>query len=395
MSEARIDLLTIDTGRLIGGGQVSVERLLRNLDPVRFRSSLACPRGSALGARLAHSPVAILPWIPPSRGVPRSRIDLLASGATRASLLPIATGVALARLGAWARGRERLVIHGNTFQGGLIGALLARLTDRPLVFHDRILKSHGAIERWLYGQVDRAFAITNGVAAKWREEFVDKIEVLVDGVDHDRFHPRGDRSVRLRTGIPQESVLVLSVSRISEEKGLEILIEAARRLGGPIHIAFVGEPFLPEDRRYLARLESLAVRAAVRAHFLGFLVDVVPAYESADVFVLSSHAEPFGQVVLEAMAMGKPIIAPRSGGPLEMIEEGTTGLFFEPGDPDSLAARLRDLLGDPTLRARLGQNARRAVMQRFAFATTIRQFESTIRMLAERGRRHPACSSGA
>jgi glycosyltransferase involved in cell wall biosynthesis len=383
---APIDLLTIDTARRVGGGQVTIERVLRRLDPGAFRVTLACPQRSGLAARFEELPIALLPWIPPSRSPREGPGDVLASGPSRRLLLAPAAAIAIARLALWARGRERLVIHANTFQAGVLGAVLSRLVHRPLVFHDRILKNHGAIERWVYRSAAAAFAITRGVSEKWSAEFADKTVLLVDGTDLEHFRPRGDRSLRERLGIAPETLVLLAISRISREKGLEVLIEAAGRLGRGVAVIVVGEPFLAEDRAYQREIEALCQRLGVPARFLGFQSNVVPALEAADVFVLASHAEPFGQVVLEAMAMEKPVLVARSGGPLEFVEDGRTGVFFSPRDAGDLAARLDALWKDPGRRLALGQEARRVVRERYGLDGTVQGFRAVIRSLAETGR---------
>jgi len=389
-----LDLLTIDTARRVGGGQVTIERVLRRLDPRRFRVTLACPSRSGLAARLAGSPVAVLPWVPPSRAPRDGFADLLASGVSRKILLAPAAAIAVARLAAWARGRERLVIHANTFQAGVIGAILSRLVRRPFVFHDRLHKSHGEFERLVYRSASAAFAVTRGVSEKWRAEFGEKIVLLVDGTDLDHFRPRGDRTLRECLGIAPDALALLAVSRISREKGLDILVEAAGRLGTGIVVLIAGEPFLSEDRAYQTELVALARDRGVEMRFLGFQEDVVPALEAADLLVLPSHVESFGQVLLEGMAVGTPVVAPGLPGPREIVEDGRTGVLFTPGDAVDLAARITDLRSDPARRLALGRAARRAVEERYPLDATVARFESVIRALAESGRPPGADPSG-
>ena len=382
MSQGRIDLLSIDTARRIGGGQIAIETTLRSLDRNRFRVTLACPQASALADRLRDSDIEILPWVPPSRALRGEQPDLLGSGASRAALVPFASVAALIRLVGWARRRKHLVIHGNTFQGAVLGACLAALVRRPFIFHDRNNKAHGAIERWVCRRADVVLAVSRATSRKWGSLFERKTRILYDGVDLDRFHCRGDRSERDRLGIAQDAPVLLAVSRISPEKALDLLVEAVAMLRPETRLLIAGEPFLPEDREYQKRIALLATMRGVRLSFLGFVQDMTPVFEAADIFVLSSSDEAFGLVILEAMAMGRPVIVPRKAGALDIVDEGRTGLFFEPGNARDLAEKIQSLVERPDEMARLGAEARRVLKERFAPQETVARFARTIEELA-------------
>ena len=382
MSVDRIDLLSIDTARRIGGGQVAIESTLRGLDRNRFRVTLACPNASALADRLQGSDVEILSWVPPSRAMRADRPDLVGSGFSRAVLLPFAAVAALVRLIGWARRRRHLVIHANTFQGAVLGACLAVFARRPFVFHDRNMKTHGAIERWVCRTADVVLAVSRATSRKWGSLFERKTLILFDGVDLDRFHCRGDRSERDRLGIAPDATVLLAVSRISPEKALDLLLEAVAMLSPGTILLIAGEPFLPEDRDYERRLVELATKLNVRVRFLGFVQEMTPVFEAADIFVLPSIAEAFGLVIIEAMAMGRPVIVPRNAGALDIVDEGRTGLFFESGNPRDLAEKIRWLVERPEERARLGTEARREMEERFSPQQTIARFARTIEGLA-------------
>jgi glycosyltransferase involved in cell wall biosynthesis len=96
---------------------------------------------------------------------------------------------------------------------------------------------------------------------------------------------------------------------------------------------------------------------ADRVHFAGHQSDVHPWYDALDVVVHASFGEPFGLVLVEAMALGKPVVATAAGGPLEIIEDGISGVLIPPGDPDRLAATIDRILGDRSLAAALGRAA--------------------------------------
>jgi len=143
------------------------------------------------------------------------------------------------------------------------------------------------------------------------------------------------------------------------QKGLEYIVKALARLHPRrrVRLTVIGE-----DWGGVERLRSLARSLGVedRIVFRGLLSrdEVVRAYASAEVFVLPSLFEPFGIVLLEAMAAGLPIVASRVGGIVDVVEDGKTGLLVPSGNPEALADALEHLLSDPTLLEKMGDEGR-------------------------------------
>ncbi len=130
--------------------------------------------------------------------------------------------------------------------------------------------------------------------------------------------------------------------------------------GGQEEAVIVGAPLFAADE-YASKLEQQAADLAIegRVGFLGFCSDVEDELRRLDVLVHASIIpEPFGQVVVEGMAVGLPVVASDAGGPAEVITDGVDGMLYPPGDIDSLARALRQLAADPSLRQRLGEAAR-------------------------------------
>lgn len=176
--------------------------------------------------------------------------------------------------------------------------------------------------------------------------------------------------------------VILCVGRVNRWKGQDLLVEALtalQREGREFRCRLVGGAF-PGEEHLVDELRERAARAGMldRIEFIGEVDDPAELFASADLVVVPSKVpEPFGKVVVEAMALGRPVIATTPGGPAEVIRSGVDGLLVPAGDLVSLTAALRQLLSDPGYAARLGESAaqrarefsERATVSRIAAAT--------------------------
>jgi glycosyltransferase involved in cell wall biosynthesis len=193
------------------------------------------------------------------------------------------------------------------------------------------------------------------------------VRVVRPGVDLERFDPAALPPVgdaRAALGLPQVPI-VGTVARLQRWKGVHVLIEAMPHVreaipdavcvvvGGPHDTEPGYEPYL---RR---RVAELGLQDAVR--FAGFRTDIPLWRHAMDVNVNASQHEPFSVGVLEAMALGRPVIGCDSGGTPEVIRDGVNGILVPFGDVAALAAAIGRVLADPALAARIGQAARRSV----------------------------------
>lgn len=166
--------------------------------------------------------------------------------------------------------------------------------------------------------------------------------------------PGGSAALKKNIGFPEDCFLVLTLSRLVQEKRLDVLIRAAAEIRAAHPDAYF---LIAGGGGLLGRLEALAAELGVadRIKFAGYVGKTVDVLAAADVFVLSAEAEPFGIAILEAMASGLPVVAARSGGPLDIIRDGSDGLFFKPGDPCDLADKILRLKSDAELRRKIAE----------------------------------------
>jgi phosphatidylinositol alpha 1,6-mannosyltransferase len=180
------------------------------------------------------------------------------------------------------------------------------------------------------------------------------------GVDLERYHPNKRRTpaaVALRERLsPDGETVVGYVGRIAPEKQVERL-RSLRGVDG-VSLALVGDG--PARESVARELRG------VQVHWLGRLggEELAAAYAAFDVFVHTGSEETFGQTVQEAHASGLPVVAPRAGGPIDLVEHGVDGLLYPPSDDRALRAAVSMLVRDGALRLRMGEAGRRAVLGR-------------------------------
>lgn len=232
-------------------------------------------------------------------------------------------------------------------------------------------------EPWAKRPFLRRFAAMIAVSEAVRRSFLAarlmpdaRVVTIHNGIDTSRRLPSRD-GLRVRAGLDPMTLVIGFVGRLAPEKGLETLIEAAGRLKSagrtPARLFIVGHDPRPH-RDYAGHLRRLVSTSGLEecVHFFGYVEEAATAAADFDIHVVSSHAEPFGLVTLEGMALGHPVVATATGGTGEIIRDGEDGLLVPPADAVALADRLGRLLDDEPLRRRLGRRARQRVEEAFS-----------------------------
>jgi glycosyltransferase involved in cell wall biosynthesis len=266
------------------------------------------------------------------------------------------------------------VVHVNEIRD-LHGGIAAQIARVPCVWHVRADTSTwpGPVRRGLPRLVAALADEVVCVSASVREEVflrqgvrTGKLSVLHDaGPDPRILRSDDDRSrVRGELGARDGAPLVVLVSKLVEPKGHEVLLRAVPRILEAVpaaRFAIVGgEEEGPRHRAYAERLRRIVQEEGVdgAVTFTGYRQDVVRLMAAADVLVhCPTHPDPFPAVVLEGMALGKPVVASAIGGVREQVEPGVSGVLVPPGDPVALADAIVSLLADPDRRRALGRAA--------------------------------------
>ena len=212
-------------------------------------------------------------------------------------------------------------------------------------------RAMAALTRRIHEKVDRTLAPSSASLTQLAELGVADTALWPRGVDLEQFHPeRRDEALRRRLA-PDGRLLVGYVGRLAPEKELELL----RVLDEDPRYSLVLVGVGPEERRLRSQLPG--------ATFLGLLhgAELGAVYASLDVFVHTGRHETYCQSAQEALASGVPVVAPRSGGPIDVVHDTVAGFLYEPGDAADLASYVDRLGGDPAVRRRMGLAARRSV----------------------------------
>jgi UDP-glucose:(heptosyl)LPS alpha-1,3-glucosyltransferase len=230
-----------------------------------------------------------------------------------------------------------------------------------------------AFERYCYGSSPGLVIALTPVVKAELERYVgldpDRIRVVPNGVDLEAFQPPASRAVARRAvaevtgGLPDDAIALLFAGYEFERKGLAQVIEAVAMLADPrVHLWVAGDA----DRAPYVRLAERA-GVADRVRFLGHQAAMAPLFQAADSFVFPTSYEPFGLVLIEALACGTPVITSRVAGMAGWMEDGAEGLLLDrPGDPAELAAALERLLSDRDASPRM-QTAARALAEGFGW----------------------------
>jgi glycosyltransferase involved in cell wall biosynthesis len=219
--------------------------------------------------------------------------------------------------------------------------------------------------RLLSAPLSRVIAISEFVSQRLKDSGVPfhKIRTVYNGVDLSRFTPdphARDALVR-KLGLKGTPLIATTVSRLWKIKGVDVLLDACHRVRkeAEIHLIIAGAG--PEEPALRRQCEALGLSHCVT--WVGATAEPETFMRGADVFLLGSTGEAFGNVLVEAMACAVPIVASRSGGIPEIVIDGQCGLLATPADADSFAEKISQLAHNPEQRCHLATNAlKRAVL---------------------------------
>jgi glycosyltransferase involved in cell wall biosynthesis len=206
-----------------------------------------------------------------------------------------------------------------------------------------------------------------------------RVELVYHGLDLSRFSLEKKEEEMKNGSDPDAPVIVLSVGRLVEKKGTDVLLEALARLPPHLHWRLVHAGGGPLRRPLAQRAQALGIAARVQWRGARTQAELLAEYRAADLFALASRVARDGDrdglpnVLAEAQSQGLACVATRVSGIPELVEDGRTGLLVEPESPGAFAAALEALIADPARRRALGEAGRRRVRERFGLEQNIGQ----------------------
>ena len=365
-------ILFVDHAEGLGGAERSLLLLMRHLDPSRWQPHLATVHGSlAKAATSLNFPVHILP-MPQLR---RSPLALIQGWSTSSELAQISRQI------------NAIALHSNTVRAAFFTAAAAKLARKPFIWHyrDFWLSETKPAHRWIDLLLTRLLCrvsdivLANSQAVRAKLPCQEKGLVVHNGIETAHFSSWDSSTLTFRQqlGIPPQTAVIGMVGRLRPWKGQRNFLQMAKGIhkqNPNTHFLIVGgNPFEAKDDyanelRQLAR--ELGLETAVS--FLGQLDDVRPALAAMDIFVHPGEPEPFGLVNIEAMAMGKPVVAWAHGALPDFVQHQDTGILV-PHHLDMwplFTASILNLVADPEKAKRMGEAGRQRVKAKFDIRQT-------------------------
>jgi glycosyltransferase involved in cell wall biosynthesis len=356
---ARLRVLLLTDEMEVGGTQRQIAHIARRLDPARFEVTVGFFRNrSFLADELEACGIAVAEI--PKRG----RID----------------PAFVRRLVAFLRAGRFDVMHCFAFTGELWGAVARALLPaaaRPALItsvrnkYDWYARLQWRIKGWAARESCRVIANSHAGGEFARERMAlapGAVDVVYNGVE------ALPAAVPRATDAEHDAPTALFVGRLVEQKNVPVLLRATARLaagGRRVRVRIAGDG--PLRAACVAQVAALGLGGQVE--MLGERSDVAALMAEADFVVQPSLREGLSNSILEAMMVGRPVIASAVGGSVELVEDGVTGLLFENDDDTALAAAMERLAGDRALRARMGDAARARALARFSIGAMVESMQ--------------------
>lgn len=369
MSHNRIRVLYVVENTSFGGGERGFGQLAIGLNQDRFHTALAAHPGGKLEEIAREAQIPFFP-LDMSRKVnfrtisnlssliTQNRIDIAHSMGTRTDFF--------ARLACSRKPSTAIVctvaMLVDGFDVDLLRKTVYKIADR---YSARHVTRYITVSRALKDRLVRERGIPP-----------DKISVIYNGVELDQYNPNLylSEETRRTLGIRNNYPIIGTVGRLVYQKGFSYFLEAAKQVyleKKQVQFVIVGHGREEANLKYLA--ESLGISHV--CSFVGLRFDIAQLLSAFDVFVLSSILEGLPRIVIEAMAMKRPIVASDIDGVREQLRHNETGLLVPPADPKALAQAILNLLDDRERAKRLGREARKAAEEMFDLKHTLANVE--------------------
>ena len=351
---SKSNILYLDSGSGIGGGQRSLLLLLNLLDKDRFTPFVGCLGDSPFAAEAEKTEASVVPLSLPAAHNKTDKIRRFTLGDLLEDLRQFKVILQLHRM---VKRNAIDLIHANSLSVALLGGIVARINRIPILMHKRYATSYGVLDRICERLLHRVILVSE--ATRWNFAPTAKQTLIYNGVDLDAFQASPEEVQDLRAELLPDasdaSIVTGVVTRITPEKGIHFLVRAIAELKGlslmtgvDIKLLIVGGPYFQKDIDYMNALKQEVADLGVEDSiiFTGFLPDTRVVTSLLDIVLVPSIIpEACPRTIIEAMAVGKPVIATPLGGSKELVTPDT-GVLVPPEDASAIADAIATLATD-------------------------------------------------
>ncbi len=373
----------------LGGAERSLLGFLKVAHDRLVEATVVMPREGPLGQELMQLGV---PWqvVPQPKGISRLSRGVRSGGLVSMLRLVHQGPGHLLRLAGAIRRISPDVIYTNGIKAHLLAAALRPFLRISTVWHVRDHWGGRLVGRIADSGSDLIIANSRSTAARIREFMrrPGKVEVIYNAIDTDKFAPDGRVADvgTTRNGAPRVG-LAAAFARLKGHELLLCAMEQLRPRFPSLKCYFIGGTIYDtvKDRGYEEELRQSVSRKELDrcVTFTGFQTEMAPWYRAMDIVVNASvRPEGFGRTLLEAMACGRAVIGPDTGGVPEFVRHGGTGLLYRMGNCEALADAMARLLENAELRQSLGRAGRQTAVRRFAIELHARTVAQALRRAA-------------
>ena len=366
---SKSNILYLDSGSGIGGGQRSLLLLLDLLDRERFTPFVGCLGDSSFAAEVEKTAANVIPLSLPAA---HNKTDKVRRFTFRDLLEDFRQLRVIVELHRIVKRHAIDLIHANSLSVALLAGIVARINRVPILMHKRYATSYGILDRLCEKLLHRVILVSE--ATRWDFAPTEKQVLIYNGVDLDAFQASREEIETLRTELfsneSDAAVRVGVVTRITPEKGIHVLVNAMRELKGRIDVRLliVGGPYFEKDVAYMDTLKQEVANLGIEDSviFTGFLSDTRIVTSLLDIVLVPSIIpEACPRTIIEAMAVGKPVIATPLGGSKELVTP-ETGILVPPEDASAVADAIATLTTDRQRLTTMGIAARERAVQLFS-----------------------------
>ena len=363
-------ILVVSSAFFISGAEVSLYEFLENCG-ASYEIILVVPENFVVLPALKHVTAYHLPfkWIHHTLGPVRLYQFILSIITCTFYLIKIVNG------------HNVDFIYANTAKANLYAVITGFFTKKKIVWHVRDNIKPTVLYKVLIRNSTEIITISRSID----DQIVSgkqKKHLIYGGVDIKKWRPKinPDETLINELGVPKDTRLIAQIGQLTRWKNHFDLIRAADLIlqsEPEVHFLIIGDDLSGREKKYKAELKKMVAELRLEPHlsFPGNRHNIKELLNQIDIIIHPAINEPFGRVILEAMALEKPVVAYDCGGPREIIINNETGYLVEPYDYHALANKTLALIRDRELRGRFGKAGRKRVIEKFNMERYVREME--------------------